>query len=97
VLAGEAGADMTKIDLGLRIARGGNGSRATGVDGIEAIRTAASYGMPFDIPGNDELSGVPAWKTLAGLLITSVSVSASGARPILKPLFCLGPHIVING
>jgi len=53
--------------------------------------------MPFDIPGNDELSGVPAWKTLAGLLINVMLGKKLGAKPILKPLFCYGPHIVLNG
>jgi hypothetical protein len=67
------------------------------VDGVEAIRLAARYNMPFDIPGNDELSGVPAWKTLAGLLINVMLGLKLGAKPILKPLFCYGPHIVING
>jgi len=43
------------------------------------------------------LSGVPAWKTLAGLLINVMVGIKLGAKPILKPLFCYGPHIVING
>jgi methylmalonyl-CoA mutase cobalamin-binding subunit len=97
VLAGEAGADMTKIDLVYGSLGAGTEPERLAVDGIEAIRLAASYGMPFDIPGNDELSGVPAWKTLAGLLINVRLGFRLGARPILKPLFCLGPHIVING
>lgn len=97
VLAGAAGADMTKIDLVYGSLGAGTDPERLGVDGVEAIRLAAHYGMPFDIPGNDELSGVPAWKTLAGLLINVRLGRALGARPILKPLFCYGPHIVING
>lgn len=97
LLAGEAGADMTKIDLVYGSLGAGTDPERLAVDGVDAIRLAASYGMPFDIPGNDELSGVPAWKTLAGLLINVRLGSRLGARPILKPLFCYGPHIVING
>jgi len=32
------------------------------VDGIESMKIAARYKMAFDIPGNDELSGVPGGK-----------------------------------
>ena len=97
LLAGSAGADMTKIDLVYGSLGAGTDPERLALDGIEAIRLAAEFNMPFDIPGNDELSGVPAWKTLAGLLINVHLGRALGARPILKPLFCYGPHIVING
>ena len=97
LLAGEAGADLTKIDLVYGSLGAGTDPQRLAVDGVEAIRLAARYNMPFDIPGNDELSGVPAWKTLAGLLINVMLGVKLGAKPILKPLFCYGPHIVING
>jgi methylmalonyl-CoA mutase cobalamin-binding subunit len=97
VLAAHGGADMTKIDLVYGSLGAGTDPARLAVDGIEAIRLAARYKMPFDIPGNDELSGVPAWKTLAGLLINVHLGKRLGARAILKPLFCYGPHIVING
>jgi methylmalonyl-CoA mutase cobalamin-binding subunit len=97
LLAGEGGANLTKIDLVYGSLGAGTDPERLAVDGIEAIRLAARYGMPFDIPGNDELSGVPAWKTLAGLLINVALGNRLGARAILKPLFCHGPHIVING
>ncbi len=97
LLAGEGGANLTKIDLVYGSLGAGTDPERLTVDGIEAIRLAARYGMPFDIPGNDELSGVPAWKTLAGLLINVALGNRLGARAILKPLFCYGPHIVING
>jgi methylmalonyl-CoA mutase cobalamin-binding subunit len=97
LLAGEAGADLTKIDLVYGSLGAGTDPQRLAVDGVEAIRLAARYNMPFDIPGNDELSGVPAWKTLAGLLINVMLGLKLGAKPILKPLFCFGPHIVING
>jgi len=97
LLAGAAGAEMTKIDLVYGSLGAGTDPDRLAADGVAAIRLAAEFGMPFDIPGNDELSGVPAWKTLAGLLINVRLGSALGARAILKPLFCYGPHIVING
>jgi methylmalonyl-CoA mutase cobalamin-binding subunit len=97
MLAGEAGADMTKINLVYGSLGAGTDPERLGVDGLKAIRYAAEYGMPFDIPGNDELSGVPAYKTLAGLLINVMIGLRVGAKPIPKPLFCYGPHIMING
>lgn len=97
LLAGEAGADLTKINLVYGSLGAGTDPERIAVDGIEAIKIAARYNMPFDIPGNDELSGVPAWKTLAGLLINVMLGLKLCAKPILKPLFCYGPHIVING
>lgn len=97
LLAGEAGANLAKINLVYGSLGAGTDPVRLAVDGIEAIRLAAKYKMPFDIPGNDELSGVPAWKSLAGLLINVMLGVKLGAQPILKPLFCYGPHIVING
>ncbi|MFA6542739.1 MAG: cobalamin-dependent protein, partial [Bacteroidota bacterium] len=97
LLAGEAGADLTKIDLIYGSLGAGTDPERLAVDGIEAIKIAGRYGMAFDIPGNDELSGVPAWKTLAGLLINVMLGKKLGTKAILKPLFCYGPHIVLNG
>jgi methylmalonyl-CoA mutase cobalamin-binding subunit len=97
VLAGAGGADLTKINLVYGSLGAGTDPERLAVDGIEAIRYAARYSLPFDIPGNDELSGVPAWKTLAGLLINVMLGKKLGAKAILKPLFCYGPHIVLNG
>jgi len=97
LLAGEAGANLAKINLVYGSLGAGTDPIRLAVDGLEAIRLASKYNMPFDIPGNDELSGVPAGKTLAGLLINVMLGVKFGAKPILKPLFCYGPHIVING
>jgi hypothetical protein len=97
VLAGESGVDMTKINLVYGSLGAGTDPERLGIDGLEAIKLAAEYNMPFDIPGNDELSGVPSWKTLAGLLINVNIGLKLGAKPIPKPLFCYGPHIMING
>lgn len=96
LLAAHGGADLTKINLVYGSLGAGTDPERLAVDGLEAMRLAARASMGFDIPGNDELSGVPAWKTLAGLLITAAIGGALGARPILKPLFCYGPHIVLN-
>jgi methylmalonyl-CoA mutase cobalamin-binding subunit len=97
MLAGEAGADMTKINLVYGSLGAGTDPERLGVDGLRTIKYAAEYNMPFDIPGNDELSGVPTYKTLAGLLINVMIGLRVGAKPIPKPLFCFGPHIMING
>jgi len=97
LLAGAAGADLTKINLVYGSLGAGTDPERLAVDGVEAIKYAARFNMPFDIPGNDELSGVPAWKTLAGLLINVMLGKKLGAKAILKPLFCYGPHIVLNG
>ena len=58
---------------------------------------AAKYGIPFDIPGNDELSGVPPHKTFAGLLVMMMLGIKLGARPIPKPLLCYSPYMAITG
>ena len=97
LLAGEAGANLSKIDLVYGSLGAGTDPERIVVDGIEAMKLCARYNMAFDIPGNDELSGVPAWKTLAGLLINVMLGKKLGAKAILKPLFCYGPHIVLNG
>ncbi len=96
LLAGLTKADFTKINLVYGSLGAGTDPFRLLVDGIEAIKLTSQFNMPFDIPGNDELSGVPAWKTLAGLLINLMIGLKLKARPILKPLFCLGPHIRIN-
>jgi methylmalonyl-CoA mutase cobalamin-binding subunit len=97
LLAGEGGADLTKINLVYGSLGAGTDPERLTADGIESIRIAGRYSMAFDIPGNDELSGVPAWKTLAGLLINVMLGKKLGTKAILKPLFCYGPHIVLNG
>lgn len=96
-LAAQAKADLVKINLVYGSLGAGTDPERLLVDGIDALSRAAEYQLPFDIPGNDELSGVPAWKTLAGLLINVMIGKKLGAKGILKPLFCYGPHIVING
>jgi hypothetical protein len=64
---------------------------------VYSLRLAAEFGLPYDIPGNDELSGVPPHKTFAGMLIMLALGLRLGARPIPKPLLCCSPYMTING
>lgn len=96
-LASQAGTDLTKINLVYGSLGAGTDPERLTVDGIETMKIAGKHSMGFDIPGNDELSGVPAAKSLAGLLINVMLGKHLGAKAILKPLFCYGPHIVLNG
>ncbi|MGI5840000.1 MAG: cobalamin B12-binding domain-containing protein [bacterium] len=96
VLAGAAGADLTKINIVYgSLGAGTNPERLT-VDGLEAIRLAVEYGLPYDIPTNEELCGVPAFKAFAGMLIVAHLGLRLGARPILKPLFCYSPEVMLH-
>ena len=97
VLAHAAGADILKINIPYGSTGGGTDPARLTVDGLYSLRLAAEYGMPFDIPGNDELSGVPPHKTFAGLLIMMALGLKLGAKPIPKPLMCLSPYMTIYG
>ncbi len=97
VLAAHAGADLTKINFVYGSLGAGTDPERLLVDGAEAIRLAASYGLPFDVVTNEELSGVPAYKAFAGMLIVANLALTLGAKPILQPLFCYSPEVMING
>ena len=97
VLAGEVGADLTKINIAYGSLNGGTDPERLTVDGTQCIRYAAEYGMPFDIVTNEELGGVPAEKAFSGMLIVSHLAKRLGARPILKPLFCYSPNVMVRG
>ncbi|HWQ45939.1 MAG TPA: hypothetical protein VN376_03680 [Longilinea sp.] len=97
VLGHAAGADLFKINIPYGSTAGGTDPQRLTVDGIYSLMLAAQYGIPFDIPGNDELSGVPPYKTFAGLLIMMALGLKLGARPIPKPLLCFSPYMTING
>jgi methylmalonyl-CoA mutase cobalamin-binding subunit len=97
VLGYAAGADLLKINIPYGATAGGTDPERLTVDGVHSLRLAAQYGLPFDIPGNDELSGVPPYKTFAGLLIMVMLGLKLGAKPIPKPLLCYSPHMAIFG
>ena len=97
VLSGFLGADMTKINIGYGSICGGTDPARLTVDGVEAMRIAVRYKMPFDIPTNEELAGVPPQKAFAGMLIMAQLGRRLGAKPILKPLLCHGPYIMVQG
>ena len=97
VLAQAAGADLLKINIPYGATGGGTDPARLAVDGVYSLKLAARYGLPFDIPGNDELSGVPPHKTFAGLLVMTMLGLKLGARPIPKPLMCYSPWMMVEG
>ncbi|MFZ7102820.1 MAG: cobalamin B12-binding domain-containing protein [Peptococcaceae bacterium] len=97
VLAGKIGADLTKINICYgSLAAGTDPARLT-VDAFHAIKYAAKYNMPFDVVTNEELTGVPAYKAFAGMLIVADLAVRLGGRPILQPLFAYSPEVMIGG
>ena len=97
VIAGNAGADLTKINIAYGSLGGGTDPARLTVDAVEAIKFAAKYKMPFDVVTNEELSGVPAYKAFAGMLIVTNLALRLGAKPILQPLFCYSPEVILGG
>ncbi len=97
ILAATAGADLLKINIPYGATAGGSDPARLTVDGVYSLRLAAQYGLPFDIPGNDELSGVPPYKTFAGMLVMVMLGLKLGAKPIPKPLLCYSPYMQIEG
>lgn len=97
VIGHASGADIFKINIPYGSTGGGTDPERLTVDGVYSLRLAAKYGIPFDIPGNDELSGVPPYKTFAGLLIMTMLGLKLGANPIPKPLLCYSPYMTIYG
>ncbi len=97
LLAAVAGADLTKINIAYgSLGAGTEPSRLT-VDAYAAMTYAARYGLPFDVVTNEELSGVPAHKAMAGMLATVAMGVALGGRPVLQPLFCYSPEVMLGG
>lgn len=97
VLAGLLGADGVRMNPVYGCLSGGTEPERMVVDGIAAMRYAAEFGLPFDVPVGHELSGVPTEKTLASLLISAALGIKVGARPILNPLFCYSPSVILSG
>lgn len=96
VLAAYSGADLTKINICYGALGAGTEPARLTVDGVESIKLAAKYNLPFDVVTNEELCGVPAHKAFAGMLIVANLALALGAKPILQPLFCYSPEVMIN-
>lgn len=97
ILGHAAGADLFKINIPYGSTAGGTDPRRLTLDGVYSLMLASQFGIPFDIPGNDELSGVPPYKTFAGILIMMALGLKLGARPIPKPLLCYSPYMTIHG
>jgi hypothetical protein len=76
---------------------GGTDPERLTVDAVAAIKYAAEFNMPFDVVTNEELCGVPAHKAFAGMLIVSKLGLRLGGKPILQPLFCYSPEVMISG
>ena len=97
LLAAAAGADLTKVNVAYgSLGAGTEPSRLT-VDACAAMTYAARYGLPFDVVTNEELSGVPAHKAMAGMLATVAMGIVLGGRPVLQPLFCYSPEVMLGG
>lgn len=97
VLAGLCGADLTKINIAYGSLAAGTDPERLTLDSVEALKYAAKYNLPYDMPTNEELAGVPAYKAFAGMLISTALGIRLGARPILQPLFAYSPEVMING
>lgn len=96
VLAGKIGAHMTKINMCYGSLGAGTDPERLTVDGVAAMKYAREYNLPFDIVTNDELCGVPAHKAFAGILILAHLAVSLGCRPVLQPLFCYSPEVMIG-
>ncbi len=97
LLAGKIGADLTKINIAYGSLGGGTDPERLTIDAVAAIKYAARFNMPFDVVTNEELCGVPAYKAFAGMLIVSKLGLRLKAKPILQPLFCFSPEVMISG
>lgn len=97
LLAGTMGADLTKINIAYGSLGGGTDPARLTIDAIQAIRYAARFKLPFDVVTNEELCGVPSYKAFAGMLITVALGRRLGGRPILQPLFCYSPEVMVSG
>lgn len=97
VLAGKIGADLTKINFCYGSLGAGTDPERLVADAYHGILYAVKYKLPFDVVTNEELCGVPAHKAFAGMLIVSDLAVRLGGRPILQPLFCYSPEVMLGG
>ena len=96
VLAGKIGADMTKVNICYGSLGAGTDPERMTVDGLATMRYSIKYNMPFDVVTNEELCGVPAFKAFAGMLIGTHLGVKLGGRPVLQPLFCFSPEVMVG-
>lgn len=96
VLAGKIGAHMTKINICYGSLGAGTDPERLTVDAVQAMKYAKKYNLPFDVVTNDELCGVPAFKAFSGMLINAVLGRLIGGRPVLQPLFCFSPEVMVS-
>ncbi len=96
VLAGKIGAHMTKINFCYGSLGAGTDPERLTVDAYYAMKYAKKYDLPFDVVTNEELCGVPAYKAFAGMLIVAQLARSLGCRPVLQPLFCYSPEVMIS-
>jgi methylmalonyl-CoA mutase cobalamin-binding domain/chain len=97
LLAGKAGADMTKINVAYGSLGGGTDPARLMADAVQCMKYAKEFNMPFDVVTNEELCGVPAAKAFAGMLTTAHIAITLGCRPVLQPLFVYSPEVMITG
>lgn len=97
VLAALSGADLTKINIVYGSLGAGTDPERLSVDGVEAMKLAARFKLPYDVVTNEELCGVPAEKAFAGMLIVATAGILLGGKPILQPLFANSPQAIIAG
>jgi len=97
LLAAEVGADLTKVNMAYGCLGGGTDPERMVVDGVETIKIAARYGLPFDVVTNEELCGVPAYKAFASMLVVVAIALRLGGKPLLQPLFCRSPDVMVRG
>lgn len=97
LLAVKIDTDFCKVNPIYGSLGGGTDPERLVLDAMYAIKTVSEAGIPYDMPANDELSGIPVSKNLAGTLVTLALGRRYGGRPILKPLFCFSPNVMIEG
>jgi methylmalonyl-CoA mutase cobalamin-binding subunit len=97
VLAGNYNGNLTKINICYGSLGAGTDPERLTLDGLISMVYASKYKLPFDIVTNEELCGVPAYKAFAGMLVNLMIGKKLGARPILQPLFCYSPEVMITG
>ena len=95
--AGQIKADFSKINPVYGSINAGTDPARLTIDAVNAIKIMAQMNVAYDIPANDELSGIPTFKNFAGMLIVAALGLKLGARPILKPLFCFAPYAMLYG